>query len=150
MWMSIVIFKNCTQTPKSEKFSGKVREKSGNFEKLKCWPPWTDFSGHTVDDIKIFSTNHSNCLFPVNYPSYLNLTKNILTNNSVNFLDLKIVHNNNQLCIDMHDKCKDFDFKVNTFKNFCSCMHLSVCRNNLLNHLFHIKIYAQQNLNLII
>ena len=21
------------------KFSGKVREKSGNFEKLKCWPP---------------------------------------------------------------------------------------------------------------
>ena len=22
------------------KFSGKVREKSGNFEKLKCWPPY--------------------------------------------------------------------------------------------------------------
>ena len=39
MWMSIVILKSCTRTPKSEKISGKVREKSGNFEKLECWPP---------------------------------------------------------------------------------------------------------------
>ena len=28
-----------------------------------------------VDDIIIFSASHSKCLFPVKYPSYLNLTK---------------------------------------------------------------------------
>ena len=40
--------------------------------------------------ILFFSANHSKCLFPVKYPSYLTLTKNILTNNSINLLDLKI------------------------------------------------------------
>ena len=39
----------------------------------------------------------------------------------------------------MHDKRRDFDFKVNTFTNFNSCMHLSVYRNILLNHPFCIK-----------
>ena len=36
-------------------------------------------------------------------------------------------------------KHRDFHFKVNTFTNFNSCMHLSVYRNILLNHLFRIK-----------
>ena len=33
-----------------------------------------------IDDIIIFSANHSKCLFPVKYPPYLNLTKSILKN----------------------------------------------------------------------
>ena len=55
---------------------------------------------YSIDDI-IFSANHSNCLFPVKCPSYLNLTKNIPTNNSINFLNSKNILNNQQLCIDM-------------------------------------------------
>ena len=47
--------------------------------------------------------------------------------------------NNKHLCTDIYDKHKDFDFNVNTFTNFNSCMHLSVYRNILLNHLFRIK-----------
>ena len=54
-----------------------------------------------IDDI-IFSANHSNCLFPVKYASYLNLIKNILTDDySINFLDLKVILNNQQLCSDI-------------------------------------------------
>ena len=83
--------------------------------------------------------NCTQCALPVNYPSYLSLTKNILTNNSINFLDLKIILKNKLLSIDIYDKRKDFNFKVNMFTNFNSCMHLSVYRNILLNHLFHIK-----------
>ena len=89
-----------------------------------------------IGDNIIFS---GNCLFPVKYPSYLNLTKNILTNNSINFLDLKIILNNQHLCIDIHDKRNDFVFKDNMLTNFSSCKHLSVCKNILLNHMFHIK-----------
>ena len=65
--------------------------------------------------------------------------KNILTNNSVNFLDLKIFLNKKHSYIDIYDKCEDFDFKINKFKIFKSCMHLSVNKNILLNHLFRIK-----------
>ena len=92
-----------------------------------------------IDNIIIFSANHIKCLFPVKYPSYFNLSKNILTNNCINFLDLKIVLNNQQLCIDMYDKRKVFHFKVNALTNFNSCMYLSVYRNNLLNHMLRIK-----------
>ena len=28
-----------------------------------------------IDDIKIFSTDYTQCVLPVNYPSYLSLTK---------------------------------------------------------------------------
>ena len=38
-----------------------------------------------------------------------------------------------------YDKCKDFSFKVNAFSSFNSCIRISVYRNTLLNHLFHIK-----------
>ena len=92
-----------------------------------------------IDDIIIFSTDYTQCELPVTYPSYLSLTKNILTNNSINFLDLKIILKNKLLSIDIYDKRKDFNFKVNMFTNFNSCMHLSVYRNILLNHLFRIK-----------
>ena len=90
-----------------------------------------------IDDIMILMANHYKCLLPVKYPSYLTLTKNFLTNNSITFLDLKIVLNNKHLCIDIYDKRKDF--MVNMFTNFNSCMHLCVSRNILFNHLFRIK-----------
>ena len=41
------------------------------------------------DGIIIISTNNSKCLFPVKYPSYLILPENILTKNSIHFLDWK-------------------------------------------------------------
>ena len=43
-----------------------------------------------IGDIILFSANHSNFLLLIKYPSYLNLTKNIMSNNSINFLFLKL------------------------------------------------------------
>ena len=40
----------------------------------------------------------------------------------------------------MYDKCKEFYFKVNTFTNFNSCMHLSAYQNIPLNHLLCINL----------
>ena len=79
-----------------------------------------------IDDI-IFLANHTKGLFSVKCPSYLNLIKNILTNNSINFFGLKIILNNQQLCI-IYDKRKGFDFEVSVFTNFNSRVHLSVYR----------------------
>ena len=58
------------------KFSGKVREKAGNFEKLKCWPPWfciiLHFWGHNqiylpvICIFKIYlleKLNFAHCIF---------------------------------------------------------------------------------------
>ena len=59
-----------------------------------------------IDDIIILSANHYNCSLPVIYPSYLTLTKNIITNNSITFLDLKSILNDKHLSIDIYDKCK--------------------------------------------
>ena len=79
-----------------------------------------------IDDIIIFLANYTKCLFPVKYPSYLNPTKNILTDDFINFLDLKLILNNQQLCIDVCDKLKDFEYKVNTLIHVCICQYAEI------------------------
>ena len=89
--------------------------------------------------IYIYIYDNLNCSIPVAYPSYLKLTKNTLQNNSINFLDLKLIIKNHKIYTDIYDKRNDFSFNVNSFTNFSSCLHTSVYRNILSNYLFRIK-----------
>lgn len=93
-----------------------------------------------IDDIIVINTTSSNTNFiPDFYPSNLEFITNLPINNNIQFLDLCITLANNNLLTDIYDKRKDFNFKVNTFTHFKSCLHVSVFRNILLNHLFRIK-----------
>ena len=87
----------------------------------------------------LISTDSKTCSIAVAYPSYLKLTENTLQNSIINFLDLKLILKNHKNYTDIYDKRNDFSFNVNSFTKFSSCLHLSVFRNILSNHLFLIK-----------
>ena len=92
-----------------------------------------------IYDIIIILIDNINCSIPVAYSSYLKLTENILQNTITNFLDLKLILKNGKIYTDIYDERNDFSFNANSFINFSSCLHLSVYRNLLTNHLFCIK-----------
>ena len=95
-----------------------------------------------IDGIILISTDNLTCSIPVAYPSYLKLNENTLQNNILNFLDLKLFLKNHKIYTDIYDKRNDFSFNVKSFTKFSSCLHLSVYRNILSNHLFHIKNFC--------
>ena len=71
---------------------------------------------------------------------------------ALQFLDLNIHLINNKLYLDIYDKWTDFKFNVNTFTHFNSCLHTSVYRNIILNHLYRFKNlcslkYKSKNIN---
>lgn len=109
-----------------------------------------------IDDIILLYTNDCKIYdLPVKYPRNLELTKNLLSNNTISFLDLHIYLNDSKIDTNIYDKRSDFNFRVNLFTHFNSCLHISIYRNIILNHLFRIKNlcssqYKNKNINKLI
>ena len=89
--------------------------------------------------ISILSNDILTFDLPVKSPSDLILTSNVLQNNCLHFLDLNIHLLNNKLHLEIYNRRTDFKFNVNTFAHFKSCLHVSVYRNIILNHLYRIQ-----------
>jgi len=92
-----------------------------------------------IDDILIVNLNDNNT-FPIKYPNMLELVKGNSDNKIANFLDLSLHINNKKIIeIDIYDKRSAFTFNVNTLTYFHSCVHTSVFKNIIINHLIRIK-----------
>lgn len=64
----------------------------------------------------------SNYLLTVHYRNNLQLSENDIENNAINFLDFKLILNeNNILNIDICYMRNEFPFKVNLFTHYNSC-----------------------------
>lgn len=91
----------------------------------------------------------SNYLLTVHYRNNLQLSENDILNNAINFLDFKLILNeNNILNIDIYYMRNEFPFKVNLFTHCNSCLHKSVNVNILPNITHKSIIFVQINLKL--
>lgn len=109
------------------------------------WQLWYPY----IDDIILNNIDQSHISnFPVNYPTYLELTESVLSNNAIHFLDLKFIIKDNKTIADISEKSKDFQFKTNTFSHFKSCLNISVYRNILLINMFRIKSLSSSYLSI--
>lgn len=76
----------------------------------------------------------SSYILLVHYQKNLKFSENEILDNKTNFLDLRIIINEqNNLTFDFYDKHNDFLFKVNFFTHYYSYLRKSVYVNILLN-----------------
>jgi len=105
-----------------------------------------------IDDILIVNLCDG-LSFPIKYPVELELLKSNKNNTHANFLDLSLyINKNNLLEINLFNKRDEFKFNVNSLTYFHSCVHKSVFKNIITNHLNRIKKlttkkYTNKNLN---
>ena len=91
-----------------------------------------------IDDIIVFNRDNFKNISLSIYPKELVL-KNTNSTNFSSFLDLKINFASNNWLISVYNKKLDFNFKVNSLINWCSCISNKVFKNILFSQLARIK-----------